>query len=1300
MVTPYYSEENLVDFSGFGDLYKDPVGFVNTMPSGEVDLPLFNIINNEDIQPKENLIQITPDPNRITVHPKDYNKTIHIEIDEIPVNLLNSKMKLETDSLFSGFQKKYSLSKNSLRDDSKFDLARETKIINDYLSTFEIPLRFVHISTELFELLTKKQEYILYSFTIGNIPSTKELFIHFIKNTSAFSSELYSYNADFIFNNGNIFVDTQLEQDQILNAVNEITKFSVRFSIYDVRIVNKTQIIAPYYDKLLLQNWGELTKDYCYIKRLFILISLLTRFRDHGSSILSTDCNVFYIGLIDKLFSYVQIDPNEAGLSQYNQYIKLCQTKNIGNSITAYPDKFLVNACKQYFHPISSYGNDYLIFLLHNVFKTGQISNTTLHGKIFYRNYDKTELKPYEKPSKTTSRSHTLLIHNNMDKLLKVDMANIFEKIKNSYVTDLENVGSYDEQLDISSKYIPNTGKSLKRKLDKIDEGLVGKYNEKNDMDIEDPIKKEEIDMVIDEESKGNITKKQKKNNSPIDLISDDDEIIVPPPKQKYLKNVSVKEPKSNEPKNVVHIKEKEPSETREMDIEEKTNTLVDSKSSNITPKTSSKKTITIKIPPPTQKEAESKKQTDDEKKKSEQLQKSEESIEMAPPPKRRFLETGSKKETQSNEPKKQIINEKEIIDVVEPGQIQKGEESIELFVPPPKRRLLETVIKKQPDEPKKQNENIIEIIINDEIDLTDEPFIKIAIERIDDIVVTNENTKKDSGPSKKEQDNNPPLPIDDAPKNNITIDSFDLNNKIIPTHIKTMFHMNGIEKNNIIKDINDITIDIPNRKYQLFQSIFNYNVFINIDAKDKNSISKYLPMWNTFNDKYELCEQVNDGETFTMAFIHKLIIKDTQLKNKIALYDDLFTNNNKDVYAILKATTLPTLNTIVRDNIMNEIIVAYYLRLLIFSKDVILSPNFTISYDWFCVAPDTNKFTKKGKGDISNFPTFNKAMLFNIQEYGGEITLLDYIKKKLIDEDNPIQLLIDILFEVGHAIETADLFTGFQSNDLHLGNITLKKFNTYGKNCYYKRYVNNKPIIYKIQRLNSFIVKIIDYGKSNITIKEPRNPYLVKPKKNNTADIRRLMYSLIIDVYDNKLWNNISKKSDAKLWKKFMDCLSKCIKIGETLQELKNMDGFGPYYIMTAKYFRLYFNNEENISTETFIKNFKNYMATMIPYKDYITDPDNKKFFYIEHLKVNGEVPTDWVSIQPGFKNPMKPKYALHGFLINHFVNIIGLRTGLTYSEFLNDDLFSDMVVTQEVFESDDNKILLADPNPEFMKQ
>ena len=215
------------------------------------------------------------------------------------------------------------------------------------------------------------------------------------------------------------------------------------------------------------------------------------------------------------------------------------------------------------------------------------------------------------------------------------------------------------------------------------------------------------------------------------------------------------------------------------------------------------------------------------------------------------------------------------------------------------------------------------------------------------------------------------------------------------------------------------------------------------------------------------------------------IFILNNKTKNPL-IYNLLLSQNPKNevINLVSKCVFIPAFNYYgidpersqrILDETYNEIKISYYLRILYLGFQKILSPNFIISVDWFIAS--SNIISPKTLISSPNYIYKNENYQFVLSEkYDFEITHFIY----KIENQFLFQNLLSIIFQTFHGIETAYKVTGFISNDLHPGNIGIKKVDFFKwKDLIYKRFESKKKYRIPSNLHQGFIVKIFDFGRS-----------------------------------------------------------------------------------------------------------------------------------------------------------------------------------------------------------------------------
>jgi serine/threonine protein kinase len=223
------------------------------------------------------------------------------------------------------------------------------------------------------------------------------------------------------------------------------------------------------------------------------------------------------------------------------------------------------------------------------------------------------------------------------------------------------------------------------------------------------------------------------------------------------------------------------------------------------------------------------------------------------------------------------------------------------------------------------------------------------------------------------------------------------------------------------------------------------------------------------------------------------------------------------------------------RSEVYNDIQIAYFLRELTHGYSHVLSIHFLTMFDWWLAGAE--------ESTVAQYVVCER-MDQTLQEAFGESGLR-----------MPLAELRVILFQIFSALEVAWLTHRFVHDDLHFGNIMLKRAGisspVYDRNLVYRRY-NDPDWWYVLPReqLRNRIVKLIDFGESRINAPEVErddagvNGQHVHPRRigpyNQAAtvfgsekgvdprvDVRLLMFALFNSYEGWKLWTHWQKAGE-----------------------------------------------------------------------------------------------------------------------------------------------------------------------------
>ena len=295
--------------------------------------------------------------------------------------------------------------------------------------------------------------------------------------------------------------------------------------------------------------------------------------------------------------------------------------------------------------------------------------------------------------------------------------------------------------------------------------------------------------------------------------------------------------------------------------------------------------------------------------------------------------------------------------------------------------------------------------------------------------------------------------------------------NQQSPSYIlNNEYKMNDIEKN-MLTDRNIMTKnyyfkDLPKQISNTYSKPLIFNVELKGEFKEKTGYFKNL-----------LFQSQNSDEEVVLllkAINLKYTFKKDRTNQIIALENSEIKSNNLTSSRI-------------------EVLINYYLLILLLGFDKIISINFNLCIDWW-IFPMTqfvnfmrqNNFIMLQPNTSTNyisdkFGEENTPFQCILMEF-AEIALIDYIieiSNNLNIQDGWISFY-SVLFQIFHALETSYYITSFYHRDLHIENIRVKKYKAFqGKDLYYKRFRTKN--IYQIKNDQERIIKIIDFGLSMI---------------------------------------------------------------------------------------------------------------------------------------------------------------------------------------------------------------------------
>jgi hypothetical protein len=314
--------------------------------------------------------------------------------------------------------------------------------------------------------------------------------------------------------------------------------------------------------------------------------------------------------------------------------------------------------------------------------------------------------------------------------------------------------------------------------------------------------------------------------------------------------------------------------------------------------------------------------------------------------------------------------------------------------------------------------------------------------------------------------------------------------------------------KKTLFEYINNYSIHKSNKNKDSQQSIYNVHFDSSVAPYQTNWIKVAVPFFkidlshiNEIKKKYKLInETLSVGQTSTRSYVFKTSFqdpKDTEFQKLLFGRTDLrlvskiidITSRFSQTEKKFVSRNYNSVNSEMFD-LLNEIKVSYFLNILLFGFDTILSPNFMINIDWFQIKwKDFLPFDYwtiphiiANKDDIIQV-LVSEMLDKDLKSFlMGEFEIIRGGKNR-IDPLNLWKTLQFCLFETFHFLETAYLATGFISYDFHITNCMVNNYQEWTKiTLLYERF-GRKGVTYAInQRYHKGnLIKIFDFGRSRI---------------------------------------------------------------------------------------------------------------------------------------------------------------------------------------------------------------------------
>lgn len=665
---------------------------------------------------------------------------------------------------------------------------------------------------------------------------------------------------------------------------------------------------------------------------------------------------------------------------------------------------------------------------------------------------------------------------------------------------------------------------------------------------------------------------------------------------------------------------------------------------------------------------------------------------------KRQRSEKSEKEQLNENPPKKQkqqeqepqkLINRPFFIDSKE----QKNENKVFYVISSSSSPVQSMDIDKteKEEEEKKESINLVHysknriIIIND----SDSEFENFK-------VIEDKNIEKDLDKNNKKKEvflTNKPEVLKKNVINEITIKSSSKQQQpiIIQKNIKEFInYQSKIFINTNKEELRDLFNRIDKFSLAIKTQHFNLNTSLNQFFKESSNVEDFRKIYSFPDNLDNLLKNVESHSS--MSFIFNMELKKSNITSSVQyLYKLLMFNSNDNHIKFVSKTfnlnkfynyrthSIVTLNDNSKEKIeiFNEIRIAYFLRILWIGFENILSPNFMIIFDWcklklFDDNPKIGLFQKilfKEKA-VPKDDYFEFIICENI-----EFESKDFLQKFIIN-NHPFPLKLKILkiiiFQILHALETAYLTTGFVSNDLHLGNVMIKRVDDIKhKDFIYKRYKHSEKYYHLQEQIHQgYLVKIIDFGRSkiiprlyngNIPIFHEKEDLYILKNGDTKIDTKRILGSILFDL-SFEFWDidikrrlyqegtEIEVKKDYKLFLEFMEDSLQFNQWKETIKKDNKLLGE--------------FNNIFNINKQNDF-NIDNITLEiiMLDYNHQVLDEQTYK--------------------------------KVHHFFIYHFF-FIKKHLNKDATEILNSDYFEDIIIKKEQIPKD--SIFLSNPKDEWI--
>jgi hypothetical protein len=327
------------------------------------------------------------------------------------------------------------------------------------------------------------------------------------------------------------------------------------------------------------------------------------------------------------------------------------------------------------------------------------------------------------------------------------------------------------------------------------------------------------------------------------------------------------------------------------------------------------------------------------------------------------------------------------------------------------------------------------------------------------------------------------------------------------------------------------------------------------LDQKRNYDSKKEIYIRDMFNQRYDLFtkharQMLN---TCTQPYLYNIRPSESY---KSAILDSNALLGSMSI--IMKLTPLydwahkSMIRPSILQEIYNEIIIAYFLNDLLHGHNHVQSIHFTTLIDWFIVKKSTITT------EVITDKTYHQAVILE----RADISLNDYLLTY-----KSANVMKAVLFQLFHSLEVAWQSSEFIHHEPHLSNIMLKVIENNsplkGKHFIYKRGSSWCKIEKK--HLNNHYVKIIDYGRSRMRLKDDNDRLIEASDYSHLGYSHGSLVNRHVDVYavifgilclnQEKFWHQFTRDPLHVEFFRFCDAILPFTKINHVLNNMSVLD-------------------------------------------------------------------------------------------------------------------------------------------------